>query len=111
MAVLRGKRVSRYRIPFNRPALVGEELRYVREAIEGGHLSGDGPFSRRCCHLLESWLGVERAMMSPVLMCFGRTRAGPEGIVLRKAFFDVEGRGYGRRNRGRYRGSSSRCHE
>jgi dTDP-4-amino-4,6-dideoxygalactose transaminase len=56
--------VKRYRIPFNRPALVGEEFRYVCEAIEGGHLSGDGPFTRRCCQLLESWLRVERAMLT-----------------------------------------------
>lgn len=56
--------MKRYRIPFNRPALVGEELRYVREAIEGGHISGDGPFTRRCCESLESWLHVERAMLT-----------------------------------------------
>ena len=53
--------MSGYRIPFNRPSVVGDELRYVREAVGGGHLSGDGPFSRRCCELLESELGVERA--------------------------------------------------
>ena len=39
-------------IPFNRPALVGRELDYVRQAVEGGHTSAAGPFSKRwppCC--------------------------------------------------------------
>jgi dTDP-4-amino-4,6-dideoxygalactose transaminase len=57
--------VSEWRIPFNRPALVGNELLYVRQAVEGGHLSGDGVFSRRCSQLLEEWLGVGRAMLTP----------------------------------------------
>jgi dTDP-4-amino-4,6-dideoxygalactose transaminase len=56
--------VKRYRIPFNRAALVGDELHYVREAIEAGHLSGDGSFTRRCSQMLESWLNVERAMLT-----------------------------------------------
>jgi hypothetical protein len=40
--------MSQYRIPFNRPALVGAELEHVRLAIEGGHSSGDGPYTKRC---------------------------------------------------------------
>lgn len=39
-------------IPFRRVHLTGRELGYVREALESGQLSGDGPFTRRC----ESWL-------------------------------------------------------
>jgi len=54
----------RYRIPFNRPAFVGNELDYVRQAIEGGHSSGDGAYTRRCCELLESWTGAERALLT-----------------------------------------------
>ena len=53
-----------YRIPFNRPALVGAELEHVRLAIEGGHLSGNGPYTKRCSELLESWVGVERALLT-----------------------------------------------
>jgi dTDP-4-amino-4,6-dideoxygalactose transaminase len=56
--------VTRFRIPFNRPAPVGEEFRYIREAIDGGHTAGDGPFAQRCCRLLESSLKVERAMLT-----------------------------------------------
>jgi dTDP-4-amino-4,6-dideoxygalactose transaminase len=53
-----------YRIPFNRPTLIGRELELVQEAVEGGHLSGDGPFARRCEQLLEETLGASRALMT-----------------------------------------------
>ena len=53
-----------YRIPFNRPALVGNELRYLEEAAKSGHWSGDGPFTQRCAELLERSLGVERALLT-----------------------------------------------
>jgi len=56
--------VSAHRIPFNRPEIVGDELRYVREAVESGHLSGDGAFTKRCSALLERELGVGRALLT-----------------------------------------------
>jgi len=40
------------RLPFNRPALAGSELEYVRQAVEGGHTSAAGPFTRRVASLL-----------------------------------------------------------
>jgi dTDP-4-amino-4,6-dideoxygalactose transaminase len=56
--------VSSHRIPFNKPAIVGDELRYIREAVESGHLSGDGSFTKRCSALLERELGVCRALLT-----------------------------------------------
>jgi dTDP-4-amino-4,6-dideoxygalactose transaminase len=56
--------MSEYRIQFNRPSIVGAELENVREAIEGGHSAGDGPFTKRCSEMLESWVGVERALLT-----------------------------------------------
>jgi dTDP-4-amino-4,6-dideoxygalactose transaminase len=35
-------------VPFNRPYVVGREFEYMQEAVEGLHLSGDGPFTKRC---------------------------------------------------------------
>jgi dTDP-4-amino-4,6-dideoxygalactose transaminase len=55
---------SKYRIPFNKAGLVGNELRYIREAVEGGHLSGDGAFTRKCSELLEAELGVEKVLLT-----------------------------------------------
>jgi dTDP-4-amino-4,6-dideoxygalactose transaminase len=53
-----------FRIPFNRPSLVGTEYGYMAQALENGHISGDGPFTRRCHALLEEALGVRRALLT-----------------------------------------------
>ena len=53
-----------YRIPFNRSTRTSAELMYIREALEGGHLSGDGPFSKRCQAILERALGVPRVLLT-----------------------------------------------
>jgi dTDP-4-amino-4,6-dideoxygalactose transaminase len=51
-------------VPFNRPHMVGTELQYIRQAVDNAHLSGDGPFSRRCEGWLEHELGSRRALMT-----------------------------------------------
>jgi dTDP-4-amino-4,6-dideoxygalactose transaminase len=56
--------MSRYRIPFNKPGLAGNELRYVAEAIALGHTAGDGVFTAKCHELLERSLGVARALLT-----------------------------------------------
>ncbi len=53
-----------YSIPFNRPCLAGNEYNYIAQAIANGHASGDGPFTRKCHELLESQLGVLRALLT-----------------------------------------------
>lgn len=35
-------------IPFNRPSMVGRELEYIKDAVEAGHLSGDGAYTKKC---------------------------------------------------------------
>jgi len=56
--------VKPYRIPFNKATLTGAELRYMQEAVQGGHISGDGPFTRKCEALLANELGVERVLLT-----------------------------------------------
>jgi dTDP-4-amino-4,6-dideoxygalactose transaminase len=56
--------VTELRIPFNRASFAGGELEYVREAVEAGHISGDGTFTRRCEELLEEALGVPRVLLT-----------------------------------------------
>ncbi len=51
-------------IPFNRPGLTGNELRYIAEAVEGGQLSGDGPFTKKCHTYLEEAMGVQKALLT-----------------------------------------------
>jgi len=50
--------------PFNRPFATGREFDYIRQAIDNRHLSGDGPFTRRCHEWLQSRLGVCRALLT-----------------------------------------------
>lgn len=52
------------RVDFNRPAPVGKELEYVTQAISSGHISGDGPFTKKCHALLEGELGVQKALLT-----------------------------------------------
>lgn len=51
-------------IPFNRPYLTGRELEFISEAHEGGHLSGDGQFTQRCCEWLEKGIGSHRSLLT-----------------------------------------------
>jgi dTDP-4-amino-4,6-dideoxygalactose transaminase len=46
------------RIPFNTPYTTGLEHRYIAEAIENKHLSGDGPFTKRCHAWFKEQLGT-----------------------------------------------------
>ena len=51
-------------IPFNRPYLTGGEITYLAEALQQRHLSGDGPFTKRCQKKLEELLGSGRAFLT-----------------------------------------------
>ncbi|MBO9313577.1 MAG: dTDP-4-amino-4,6-dideoxygalactose transaminase [Chloroflexus sp.] len=42
------------RIPFNRPCQTGNEQQYMAQALANGHISGDGPFTKKCHELLTS---------------------------------------------------------
>jgi dTDP-4-amino-4,6-dideoxygalactose transaminase len=53
-----------YRIPFNVPTLTGRELEYIQQAVAGGHISGDGPFGKRCQTLLEEMVGGSRCLLT-----------------------------------------------
>ncbi len=51
-------------IPFNKPFLTGRELGYIQEAHEAHHLSGDGPFSKRCQAWLVEATGCGKALLT-----------------------------------------------
>ncbi len=51
-------------IPFNKPFLTGKEHHYMDEAVRNGHISGDGPFTKKCHQILESSLGVPRSLLT-----------------------------------------------
>jgi len=51
-------------IDFNRPAMAGNELEYIRQAIASEHTSGDGSFTRRCNEWLERRLDAPKALLT-----------------------------------------------
>jgi dTDP-4-amino-4,6-dideoxygalactose transaminase len=51
-------------IPFNWPYASGKELVYVAEAQRNHHLSGDGPFTKRCQQWIEQQTGCAKALLT-----------------------------------------------
>lgn len=51
-------------VDFNRPLPVGNEREYVLEALQSGHISGDGPFTKKCHALLQEALGVRQVLLT-----------------------------------------------
>jgi len=54
-----------YKIPFNRPSFLGNEQVYIAKAIANGHISGDGPFTKKCQQLIQEVLGVPKVLLTP----------------------------------------------
>jgi dTDP-4-amino-4,6-dideoxygalactose transaminase len=51
-------------ITFNKPYMTGKELKYISEAHAKRHLSGDGPFSKKCSEWLEKSTGCNKALLT-----------------------------------------------
>ena len=56
--------MSELRVDFNRPVPVGREMEYMAEAVANGHISGDGPFTKKVHALLERVLDIPRALLT-----------------------------------------------
>jgi dTDP-4-amino-4,6-dideoxygalactose transaminase len=73
--------MSQKPIPFNRPHLCGKEPEYIREALQRGHTSGDGPFSKKCQKLLEEALGVPKVLL---------TTSGTDALEMAALLLDIK---------------------
>jgi len=51
-------------ITFNKPYMTGKELRYISEAHAKRHLSGDGPFTKKCGKWIEQHTGCNKALLT-----------------------------------------------
>ncbi|WP_201316266.1 dTDP-4-amino-4,6-dideoxygalactose transaminase [Dyella sp. EPa41] len=51
-------------IPFNKPYMTGDELRFIAEAHANKQLSGDGLFTKRCHEWLEQRIGCKKALLT-----------------------------------------------
>lgn len=51
-------------IPFNRPYLTGREMLLMQEAVSGGRMAGNGPFTERCHRLLGEATGAGKVLLT-----------------------------------------------
>lgn len=51
-------------IPFNKPFLIGNELDYIRRAVESGQLAGNGVFTKQAEQFFEKRYGMPRALLT-----------------------------------------------
>jgi len=73
--------VKDYAIPFNRPGVVGAEFRYMADALQRGHISGDGHYTRLCSQLLEQVLGVRKVLL---------TTSGTHALEMAALLLDIQ---------------------
>lgn len=79
------------RIPFNKPVPTGRETEFIVEAIQSGHIAGNGDFTRRCQRWLEARIGAARAFLThsctgALEMCALLARIGPGDEVIMPSF-------------------------
>ncbi|MFA5203737.1 MAG: dTDP-4-amino-4,6-dideoxygalactose transaminase [Lentisphaeria bacterium] len=51
-------------IPFNRPFIVGKELYYMAQAVQKGHLAGDGQFTKKCNAWMEEKFHAPKVLLT-----------------------------------------------
>ncbi len=51
-------------IPFNKPFIIGRELEYITQAVQSGHLSGDGMFTKKCRAWMEQKFGANKVLLT-----------------------------------------------
>src|SRR6056297_2510839 len=52
------------KIPFNKPYLAGNEMDYIKQAVESGHLSGNGVFTKKCHTFFEERYGFKKCFLT-----------------------------------------------
>jgi dTDP-4-amino-4,6-dideoxygalactose transaminase len=52
------------KIPFNKPFIAGKELYYIAQAVQAGHLAGDGLYTKKCHQWFEQHLDCRKVMLT-----------------------------------------------
>ena len=58
-------RLAQSEIPFAKPFITGNELKYVTQVIASGKISSDGCFTQGCAQILKKRLGIHEVFMTP----------------------------------------------
>ena len=51
-------------IDFNRPAFLGKETEYIKQAVDNGKLCGDGEFTKKCSKWMSDELGTKHSLLT-----------------------------------------------
>jgi dTDP-4-amino-4,6-dideoxygalactose transaminase len=51
-------------IVFNKPHLSGKEMQYINQAVSNGHISGNGPFTKKCHRYFEENYGFQKCLLT-----------------------------------------------
>jgi dTDP-4-amino-4,6-dideoxygalactose transaminase len=51
-------------IPFNKPAILGDEIAHIEKAVQMGHLSGNGQYSKRCQTFFNEQYGFGKSLLT-----------------------------------------------
>ena len=51
-------------IPFNKPYMTGKELVYIQEAVQAGHVSGNGTFTKKCQAYFEERWNLKKCLLT-----------------------------------------------
>ena len=54
-----------FKIPFNKPCYTGNEDKYVLDSMRSLHISGNGPYTKKCEEWFENRLKCKRALLTP----------------------------------------------
>ena len=64
MGAKKVKSGEKMEIPFNHPFIVGKELYYIAQSVLNGHISGDGPFTKKCQALMEEEFNTKKILLT-----------------------------------------------
>lgn len=52
------------KIPFNKPFIIGNELKYIKDVVKAGKISGDGTFTHKCNQFFKNRFGFKNVLLT-----------------------------------------------
>lgn len=52
------------KIPFNKPFIIGNEISYIKDAIDRGKISGNGYYTQKCQQFFENRYGFKKCLLT-----------------------------------------------
>lgn len=69
------------KIPFNKPYATGKELEYIQDAIDRGHISGNGYYTKKCHEFFQNRYGFKKCLL---------TTSGTDALEMAAILIDIQ---------------------